>query len=74
MKYLALVFLAAISFAGAAYGHNDFTDRSEYYAAEPPEWPFFVAPLYSGQSVYVVAPPRQYRYIAPSRGPRERYR
>ncbi|MBG0812093.1 hypothetical protein IY145_22380 [Methylosinus sp. H3A] len=62
--------VAALSGAGAADAHNDFTDRAEYFAATPQSpvyyepqfyyYPSYGQPLYTGRSIYLA--PRRRRH------------
>ena len=60
LKRLVLVAVAALSGAGVANAHNDFTDRAEYFAATPqppvyyePQfyyYPSYTQPLYTAHA------------------------
>lgn len=69
LKSSVLAAVWALCGAGAANAHNDFTDRSEYFAATPqspgyyyePQFyyypsytqPLYTQPLYTGRSIYL---------------------
>lgn len=71
LKRLVLVAVAALSGAGVANAHNDFTDRAEYFAATPqppvyyePQfyyYPSYAQPLHTGRTIYLA--PRHRRHF-----------
>jgi hypothetical protein len=75
MKRLAVVSLAAISFAGSVYAHPiELKARTESYAARRKMGHIVVVPLHSGRSAYIGAAPMNYRLIGPSWSALEAYR
>ena len=63
------------SFSAASGNAINFPARPQSYAATQPRKGFLIiAPLYSGRSVYVGAPPTEYQLIGPHWDTLEAYR